>query len=41
MRSPLRSKMPVGRFDQRVFCGPSKGNWSFARPESSSVVIRA
>jgi hypothetical protein len=31
--------MPLGKFDQRVFCGPSSGNRSFARAASSSVVI--
>ena len=30
-----------GRLDHFVFCGPSKGNWTLARPASSSVVTTA
>ena len=38
---PSRWKMPTGRLDHRVFCGPSKGNWTFAFPASSSVATTA
>jgi AcrR family transcriptional regulator len=41
IRRPCRSNMPVGKFDQRVFCGPSNGNWSFALPASSRVETTA
>src|SRR5215212_6708658 len=33
--------MPVGRFDQRVFCGLPATNWIFVLPTESRVVSSA
>src|SRR6266496_2251927 len=40
-RNPSRLNIPVGRLDQRVFWGLSKGNWTLVLPPSSRVARNA